>query len=178
MPYTAVPYATHLPVALDLLRDPGLLLVAAGRDGRPNAMTIGWGTVGIIWGKPIFSVLVRPSRHTFRLLEESDSFTVCAPAPSQYDAVEFCGTRSGRDMDKFAACGLTARPSSAVRAPGIEGCPLIYECQVVHTNDVVPAHLTEGIRASAYPQGDYHRLYYGEILALQALDDAARRLEG
>ncbi len=59
-----VSYTDYLKETLDTVRKPGLLLVAADADGKPNAMTIGWGTVGIIWGKPIFIVLVRPSRYT------------------------------------------------------------------------------------------------------------------
>ena len=177
MDYTTVPYTTHLGEALDLLKDPGLLLVGAGKDGRPNAMTIGWGTVGIIWAKPIFAVLVRYSRFTFQVLEESDSFTVCVPAPEHYDAVDFCGTKSGRDYDKFSECNLTALPSSTISAPGIAGCPLIYECKIVHTNDVVPENLDANIKAGSYAQGDYHRIYYGEILALRTLPNAVDLLQ-
>ena len=80
MDYTKVPYTTYLKQTLSRLTDPGLLLVSAAGDGKPNAMTIGWGTVGVIWGKPIFVVLVRPSRYTYSLLEASDSFTVCVPS--------------------------------------------------------------------------------------------------
>jgi flavin reductase (DIM6/NTAB) family NADH-FMN oxidoreductase RutF len=176
MDYSDVSYTTYLHQTLSLLRGPGLLLVAAGADGKPNAMTIGWGTIGVIWSKPIFTVLVRPSWYTYTLLQESDSFTVCVPAKVQYEAVDFCGTRSGRDYDKFKECGLTALPSTQVSAPGIAGCPLIYECQVVHTNDVIPANLTGEIKRRAYSGGNYHRIYYGEILAVRALPDAAELL--
>jgi len=178
MQYSNVSYTAYLHETLSRLRHPGLLLAAAGADSKPNAMTIGWGAVGVIWSKPIFTVLVRPSRYTYKLLEESDSFTVCVPSEAQYEAVDFCGTRSGRNYDKFKACHLTVQPSTQVGAPGIAGCPVIYECQVVHTNDVIPANLTEEIKASAYPGGNFHRLYYGEILAVRALPDAAELLGG
>lgn len=177
MDYTEVPYTRYLLETLSLLEDPGLLLVTQGRDGRPNAMTIGWGTVGVIWGKPIFTVLVRPSRYSYRLLEEGKAFTVCVPSEDLYDAVDFCGTRSGRDYDKFHECGLEPLPSLRVAVPGIAGAPVIYECQVVHWNDAVPEHLTADIRASAYPSGDFHRVYFGEVLAVRALPDAAALLE-
>ena len=68
MEYATVHYTTCLHETLSRLRDPGLLLAAAGADGKPSAMTIGWGTIGVIWSKPIFTVLVRPSRYTFKLL--------------------------------------------------------------------------------------------------------------
>lgn len=175
MKYSNVPYTTCFQETLALLSSPGLLLVAAGADGKPNAMTIGWGTIGIIWSKPIFTVLVRPSRYTYQLLEQSDSFTVCVPSKALRQAVNFCGTRSGRDVDKFKECGLTTLPSERISAPGIAGCPVIYECQIVHTNDVIPANLTEEIQGRAYPRGDFHRVYYGEILTVRALSTAAIR---
>ncbi|MGC8839791.1 MAG: flavin reductase family protein, partial [Anaerolineae bacterium] len=161
---------------LALLEDPGLFLVTQGREGRPNVMTIGWGTVGFIWGKPIFCVLVRPSRYSYHLLEEGGAFTVCVPSEAQYDAADFCGTRSGRECDKFRECGLEALPSLQVQVPGIAGCPVIYECRVVHRSDVVPEHLAPEIRADAYPKGDFHRVYFGEILVVRALPDAERLL--
>lgn len=176
MEYSNVSFTTFLHETLSLLSNPGLLLVAAGADGKPNAMTIGWGTVGVIWGKPIFTVLVRPSRYTYKLLEESDSFTVCVPSRAMYEAVNFCGTRSGRDYDKFQECNLAALPSTQVDAPGITGCPVIYECQVVHTNDVIPANLTGEIQAQAYPQGNFHRIYYGQILTVRVLSSATELL--
>jgi len=170
MTYTTVPYTTYLKETLTVLDDPGLLLVTSA-DGRANAMTIGWGTIGLIWGKPIMAVLVRPSRYTYTLLEQSDSFTVCVPSPGMREAVEYCGQYSGRDQDKLKACNLSIRPSLHVRAPAIDGCPIIYECRIVHKNDVVPATLAADI--TAYPRGDYHRIYFGEILAVRALPDAA-----
>ena len=178
MNYSEVSHTTYLHETLSLLTGPGLFLVAAGADGKPNAMTIGWGTIGVIWSKPIFAVLVRPSRYTFQLLEKSDSFTVCLPSKGLYKAVNFCGTRSGRDYDKFKECNLTALPSTLISAPGIAGCPVVFECQIVHTNDVIPANLAEDIRARAYPRGDFHRIYFGEILAVRALPNAAESLAG
>jgi flavin reductase (DIM6/NTAB) family NADH-FMN oxidoreductase RutF len=177
MPREIVRYTTYLDETLALLANPGLLLVSQGEDGVPNAMTIGWGTVGIIWGRKVFTVLVRPSRYTFSRLEESDSFTVNVPTASIYDDVTFCGTHSGRDYDKFAERGLTAEPSKTVRTPGIAECPVVYECEVVHTNDVCNASLDPEIVVGAYPSGDLHRIYYGEILAVRA-EVKARALLG
>lgn len=171
--YETVPYTTYLGQTLALMVDPGLLLVAADAQGHANVMTIGWGTVGVIWGKPIFTVLVRPSRYTYGHLEASDSFTVCVPSPEFYEAVNFCGTRSGRDHDKFETCDLTPLPSTQVSVPGIQGCPVIYECRTVHTNDVLPSTLAPSIRASAYAGGDFHRIYYGQIEAVRALPGVA-----
>lgn len=152
---------------LAALADGRVLLVSRGREGRPNAMAIGWGTVGVIWQIPVFTVLVRPSRFTWRLIEETHEFVVAVAGPTLKDAVTYCGTVSGRDHDKFEEKGLTAIPSKQVRVPRVRECGIHFECRVVHTNDVIPAQLDGGIRSQCYPRGDFHRLYFGRILACE-----------
>ena len=164
-------YTDYLKETMDKLRKPGLLLVSADAEGKPNAMTIGWGTIGIIWGKPIFTVLVRPSRYTYGLMERSDNFTVNVPSGDMNDIVAFCGSASGRDHDKFAEKGLIAKPGKIVKSPIIEQCVIHYECSVVHKNDVLKNKLADNIIHSAYPKGDFHTIYYGEILAVYANTD-------
>jgi len=176
MPKKTVHYTAYLDETLELLADPGLLLVSQGTDGIPNAMTIGWGTVGVIWGREVFTVLVRPSRYTFSRLEQSESFTVNLPTPELHKAVNFCGTRSGRDYDKFAECDLAAEPSDTVDTPGIAESPVVYECEIVHVNDLVNASLAPEIVTSYYGSGDFHRIYYGEILRVRAVEDVRERL--
>jgi flavin reductase (DIM6/NTAB) family NADH-FMN oxidoreductase RutF len=173
---TEVSYTDYLKETLDKLANPGLLLVSAGSDGKPNAMTIGWGTIGIIWGKPIFIVLVRPSRYTYKLMEQSDDFTVNVPSSKMKDAVAFCGTKSGRDYDKFAEKKMTAVPGKKVKSPIIDECVIHYECKVVHKNDVLKGKLDDKIISSAYSSGDFHTIYYGEILAVYASSDVKEKL--
>jgi flavin reductase (DIM6/NTAB) family NADH-FMN oxidoreductase RutF len=163
-----VSYAAYLNETLTVLADPGLLLVSQGKDGVPNAMAIGWGMAGIIWGRKIFTVLVRPSRYTFSRLAESDSFTVNVPSPALHEAVAFCGSRSGRDFDKFVECDLTAEQSQTVVTPGIAEAPVVYECRIRHTTDVINGSLDPEIVSGAYGAGDFHRIYHGEILAVRA----------
>jgi len=169
-------YTDYLQETIDVMGHGGILLAAQDTEGKPNAMTIGWGTIGIIWGKPIFIVLVRPSRYTYALIEDIDDFTVNVPPPGLKDEVLFCGTVSGRDHDKFAEKNLTALPGKRVKSPIIEECVIHYECKVVHKNDVIPDELAKEIRSGSYPSGDFHRLYFGEILAVYADDDALERL--
>ena len=176
MPKVEVEYTTYLQETLDVMAHGGLLLACADEAGNPNAMTIGWGTVGVIWGKPIFVVLVRPSRFTYDLIERAGAFTVNVPTKELRDAVTFCGTVSGRDHDKFAEKGLTAVSGERVNVPAIEECVVHYECKVVHRNDVLKEVLDEEIRSSAYAAGDYHRLYFGEILGTYASEDAKERM--
>ena len=141
----------------------GLLLVA-GEKGNP--MTIGWGTIGIIWGKPIFIVLVRPSRYTFSLMEKHDEFSVNVPPESLAKQVAFCGTRSGRDIDKVAECGFTLEKGKKISIPYIKECTIHYECKTVYKNNVINAALDREIVSTTYPSGDFHTVYFGEILGV------------
>ena len=168
-------YTDYLKETNKMLRHGGLLLASADAQGNPNAMTIGAGTVGIIW-KPIFVVLVRPSRYTYDLIEITNDFTVNVPTRELADEVLYFGTVSGRDQDKFKAKGFTATPGKKVKSPIIEECVIHYECRVAHKNDVIPDELSEEIRYGAYRQGDFHRVYFGEILAVYADADAKERL--
>ena len=167
----SVPYDHQLSKTLAALADPGLLLAATSRNGRSNAMTIGWGSVGIIWGLPVFIVLVRPSRFTYGIIEEAGEFTVNVPSPDLRRAVAICGSRSARDMDNFAELGLTVTPGQHVSTVTIDACPMVYECRSLHHNDVIPANLDASAEARFYGGKDYHRVYFGEILGAFAAAD-------
>jgi flavin reductase (DIM6/NTAB) family NADH-FMN oxidoreductase RutF len=173
-----VRHTEHFSEVLDALTSRGLLLGAHASGGKPNLMTIGWGTIGAVWGMPIWIVLVRPSRHTFGLIERSGCFTVNVPPASLAAACDLCGTRSGRDVDKFKTFGLTPEQGLRVAAPTVAECPIVYECRTVHTNDVLESRLAKEILSTAYPRGDFHRVYWGEIVETLASPDAAKLLRG
>lgn len=146
----------------------GLLLVTKGKNHQASIMTIGWGTIGSIWGKPVFIVLVRPSRYTFSRLEDVNEFTVNVPSEELAEAVALCGTVSGRDIDKFQKTNLTQITLPEVQVPVIEECHIHYVCRIVHRHDLIPEMLDQSIKAHYYPDSDYHRVYYGEIVAVYA----------
>jgi flavin reductase (DIM6/NTAB) family NADH-FMN oxidoreductase RutF len=178
MAETHLAYAECFPQVMRALTSRGLLVGAYAPDGKPNLMTIGWAMLGAVWGRPMWTVLVRPSRYTYRCIEAHAAFTVSVPAADMAEACRVCGSVSGRDADKFDLCGLTVRPGGAVDAPGAAECPLVYECKVVHTGDVLEQRLAREIVDSAYAGGDFHRVYFGEIVAVHAAADAAARLRG
>jgi len=155
----------------------GLLLASQDANGKPNAMAIGWGTVGVVWSRPMFVVLVRFSRYTFECIEATGDFTVNVPYPPMARDVEFCGTVSGRDYDKFAERGFTVGESATVDSPYIDECGLVYECKVVQHTDVVPENFAPEIIDEFYAGGDFHRVYFGHILRVIADEDFATRLE-
>ncbi|TVQ35472.1 MAG: flavin reductase family protein [Spirochaetaceae bacterium] len=145
------------------LGDGGVFLVSGT---QANPMTIGWGVIGRVWGRPVFQVLVRPSRHSFSLVEALGEFTVCIPDANHKQALALCGSRSGRELNKIEACGLSVSRSAHVGVPFITECVAHYECRVIHVNDVVNAALDPQIVADSYPAGDFHRVYFGEILGV------------
>ncbi len=169
-------YTDYFAETMRRMREDGLLLVTAGADGKPNVMTIGWATIGSIWARPTMIVLVRPSRYSYSRLEEVGDFTVNVPPTELAAAAAHCGSVSGREHDKFQEMHLTVVPAKQVRAPIIQECPLHYECRTLHRNDLVPAAIAQAVVDQFYPQGDFHRVYFGEIVAAYADQDAAQRL--
>jgi len=173
-----IPYDALLKETLNALSGEGLLLVTQGKEGGPNAMAIGWGAIGSVWGEPMFIVLVRPSRYTYRLLRENRDFTVNVMPDNMSDVVTYCGTVSGRDEDKFAEKGLTPVPGLRAQAPIIAESRVAYECRTVMSNDVIPERLDPSIHDSAYPSDDFHRVYFGKILCVRGEADMVAPAEG
>ncbi len=157
-----VPYNQFMQDVNKQLTSGGVFLTTLGE--KVNTMVIGWGGITVFWGKPIFIVPVRKSRFTHRQLEESGEFTVSIPLNQDLkSALAFCGSKSGKDYDKFQECEITPIPAKILNTPIIGECALHYECKVVYKQDLIPENLNKGINEKWYP--DYHTLYFGEILA-------------
>ncbi|NMB08592.1 MAG: flavin reductase family protein, partial [Tissierellia bacterium] len=100
-------YTLNLVEALKSLEERGAFLTVKDNENRVNTMTIGWGNIGYEWGRPVFIVLVRESRYTHELLENAKDFTVSIPLDNKMNkALGYCGSKSGRDYDKFKECDL------------------------------------------------------------------------
>jgi len=131
-----------------------------------NTMTIGWGSIGYIWQKPVIMVMVRHSRFTHELLDRTKDFTVSVPSDGALrKALAMAGSQSGRDIDKFLEAGITTSPAQSIECPIINGCHLFFECRTMLHQPIDPERLDPGVRESCYSSGDYHDLYFGEILA-------------
>ena len=152
----------------------GILLTTKAND-FVNTMTIGWGMIGIEWGEPIFIALVRQSRHTREMLDETMEFTVNIPI-GEYDSkiLGYCGTKSGRNTDKIKDMGLHLEEPNLVCAPGIREFPLTLECKVLYRQDQVLEKIPDSILDRYYPQNvdssapgknrDHHIAYYAKIV--------------
>ena len=148
----------------------GILLTTKAGD-KVNTMTIGWGTIGVEWGKPIFIGFVRESRYTKTLLDQNPQFTINVPMGGDVkEILKVCGTKSGRDMDKFAAMNLTAAEPEVISVPGIQELPLTLECKVIYKQEQNPAAIEAVSLQRYYPEGDFHTAYYGEIVSAYILE--------
>ena len=151
---------------------PGLLLTSRAGE-EVNSMAIGWGSIGRIWERPVFVAYVRSSRHTSSLIDVGGEFTVNAPTGEvAMDALILCGTRSGRDMDKVAAAGLTLVEPEVVSVPAIKEFPLTLECRVLYREEQECSRLDGQIISDFYTEETAdHIAYYGEIVASYLIED-------
>lgn len=163
-----VDYIAVAARAMTRIREGAFLTVKSGE--ALNTMTIGWATIGCVWSKPIMMVAVRLTRHTFTLIETADDFTVSIPSSDMEEELTFCGTKSGRDYDKFKACNLQLVASQKAITPVIKVPGLHYECKIVYKSAVDPTHLSQAYDEVIYPAKDYHTLYFGEILDCYEID--------
>ena len=155
----------------------GILMTTAA-EGKVNTMTIGWGTIGIEWGKPIFIAFVRDSRYTKELLDRNPEFTLNIPMDEACrEILKVCGTRSGRDTDKFAELGLVREEPEVISVPGIRQLPLTLECRVIYRQEQVISEMDQQAQSRYYPvseqfpQGDVHTAYYGQVLSAYIIDE-------
>lgn len=142
----------------------GAFLTVKDREERVNLMTIGWATAGIIWSRPVMTVMVRPVRYTHDLMEASKTFSVCVPREHKLQKeLILCGTTSGRSSNKAKESGLTIVPGRLEGSVVVKECNLFYECEIIHKNTVDSQTLESGIVKDLYPKSDFHTIYYGEI---------------
>ena len=141
------------------------ILLTTKADGKVNTMTIGWGTMGVEWGRPIFVAYVRGNRHTHQMIEKSGEFTVNTPM-GEFDSkiLGVCGTKSGRDMDKIQELNLTLEEPLNCGVPGIKELPLTLECKVLYRMEQTLDTIPQDIIDKYYPNGDFHYAYYGQIV--------------
>ena len=158
-------YANEICKAL-----PKGILITTKNGDFVNSMTIGWGHLGIDWSKPIFVAYIRESRHTKTMLENHGEFTINVPMGEvDKNILGFCGTKSGRNLDKIQELGLHLVDSDVVSVPGIAELPLTLECKVIYKQKQDLSAIPEDIIKRYYPADDtgfqdYHYAYYGEIV--------------
>lgn len=139
-------------------------LITSGDEASGyNTMTASWGGIGELWNRDVCFIFVRPQRYTYEFLEKNDLFTVSFYAPEYKKALAFCGSRSGRDVDKAKETGLT--PLFLDGTTTFKQARLTIVCRKIAFQDLDPSGFVDKeIDADNYPSKDYHRMYVGEIL--------------
>ena len=151
---------------------PGILLTTKVGD-KVNSMTIGWGTLGIIWERPVFVAYVRKQRYTREMLDECREFTINVPVGEyRRKILGICGSKSGRDMDKIKEAELTLVEPEVINTPGIKELPLTLECRVLYSQEQESGKFNDEITRQFYTMetGD-HFCYYGEIVSAYIIED-------
>jgi len=140
------------------------MLITAGRPEKFNTMTASWGGMGILWGRKVCFCFIRPTRYTYEIIENSDVFTLCFFDDSYKSALEYCGSHSGRDVDKVAETGLTPVFGND---SGIyfKEARIVLKCRKLYYHDFDPGSFLDSRIEDIYPLKDYHRMYIGEIIS-------------
>ena len=152
------------------------MLITAGNTasdpGNWNTMTASWGGLGVLWGKNVAFMFIRPTRYTFGFANENPLFTLSFFDPSRRGALELAGSRSGRDTDKAEKAGITPivfPPGNGGGAVGFREATEIIICRKLYTHDFDAGQfLDPEIDTGIYAARDYHRMFIGEILAIKA----------
>jgi len=150
-------------------------VLTAGDRKNFNSMTVAWGSVGGMWEMPFVQVVVRPTRHTFGFMNDFDTFTLCSFPRKYRKDLALLGSRSGRDGDKIALTKLTPVKSAAVAAPSFKEADLVLECRKMYWQDLDDRNFLSAKIAANYPQMDYHRVFFGEILRIRGSREFRRK---
>lgn len=142
-------------------------LVTVGSKTKANTMTVSWGGVGELWGKNAAFIFVRDSRYTKELLEQNEFFSVTFMNESYRSALNYCGSHSGRNENKFEAAGLT--PAYRHSIPYIDEGNFVLLCKKMAASRLTEdTFLVPTIKDTWYPDGDMHTMYIAEIIDIIA----------
>ncbi|HPQ42039.1 MAG TPA: flavin reductase [bacterium] len=138
-------------------------LLTAGNARQFNTMTCSWGGMGYLWNRPVCFVFVRPQRHTYTFMESHAGFSMAFFDETHRDILTFCGSRSGRDVDKIHETGL----SPVFNDSGYilyEQAVRVITCRKIYADDIRSGgFIASAERDAVYPEADFHKLYIGEI---------------
>ena len=142
------------------------MLITAGTKNNCNTMTASYGGFGILFSKNVAHIYVRPHRHTYNFLENSDSFSLSFFDGEKYrKELQYCGRTSGRDENKIQKCNFTAIEIDKI--PCIEQANIIVLCKKIYATDIDKGIFYDDSNLQkCYPDGDTHRMYVGEILKI------------
>lgn len=119
---------------------PAVMVSCADKEGNSNIITVAW-TGTVCTNPPMAYISVRPERHSYQMIRETGEFIINLTTKELAYATDFCGVRSGRDVDKFAEMKLTKIKASHVNAPMIGESPVNIECRVTEVKELGSHHM-------------------------------------
>ena len=139
-------------------------LLTAGDKDKFNTMTVSWGGLGTIWGKPVATVYVRKSRYTHDFMEDNDYFTLSFYPEEYRKVLNVLGSKSGRDMDKMHDCGLTAK--EVEHSMTFEEAEVTLVCRKLFCQELKTENMLPEIASTVYSGDAVHDMYIGEVVEL------------
>lgn len=138
-------------------------LVTAGSKAKSNTMTVSWGGFGVLWGKNVAFIFVRDSRYTKEFIDQGDFFSISFLDETYRPALQYCGSHSGRDGNKYEEAGLT--PAARHSIPFPDEANFVLLCKKMAAVPIDASTFTDkGIESKWYADGDFHTMYVGEII--------------
>ena len=139
-------------------------LVTAGDQKKFNTMTVSWGGLGTIWGRPVATVYIRKSRYTHEFMDEKDTFTVSFYPEKYRKVLGVLGAKSGREMDKMHASGLT--PKFLADGVTFEEAEVTLVCRKLFCQPMPEENIPQEILSQYYQDHDIHDMYIGEVIEI------------
>lgn len=138
------------------------MLITAEKNNKVNTMTASWGGFGVMWGKNVAYIVLRPERYTKEFIDNSDNFSLTFLDKSFKKQLSYLGTVSGRDEDKISKANLTIEHSD--NTPYFQEGNLIITCKKLYSQNFQPeCFITNELDKKWYPEKDYHTMYIAEI---------------
>ena len=139
------------------------MLITAGTIKDYNMMTARWGGLGVLWEKKVCFCVIRPQRYTYGFMEKSQYFTLSFFGDKYKKILEFCGTKSGKDVNKTKETGLEPVEDST-GAVYFKQARLVIVARKIYFQDLDPKAFLDPSILDLYPNKDYHRMYVGEVI--------------
>ena len=144
------------------------MLITAGDRDQSNTMTASWGVVGFLWGKPVVTAYIRPQRYTKEFVDQEDRFTISFLSENFSDALQVCGSVSGRDVEnKWEKAGLhpfSVYEGTPDETAAVQEAEMVFVCRKLYVQEFYPECFVDTeCDEKWYPQKDYHTMYVGEI---------------
>lgn len=139
------------------------MLITSGNKEKANTMTASFGGFGVLFFKNVATIYVRPERYTYQFLEENNTFSLTFFDESFREKLKFCGSNSGKDIDKIQACNFNIEYCNN-ETPYITDGKITVICKTLYKQDIEKNCFTDiSSYEKTYSSGGMHRMYIGEI---------------